>query len=55
MRYLRPYVRLFPIWRHGARYGRLDGRRIADGWYPERYGEWEVSRDEAERLFQEQR
>jgi hypothetical protein len=47
-RYLVPYVRLFPIWRYGPIYGRLDGLYVRDGWHPDWYGEWEFSsREEA--------
>jgi hypothetical protein len=49
-RYLLPYVRLFPIWRHGARYD-MDGRYVDDGWYPESYGQWEITREEAKRYY----
>jgi hypothetical protein len=39
MRYHVPYLRLFPIWRHGPRYA-LTGEPLGEGWYPERYGQW---------------
>jgi hypothetical protein len=38
-----PYLRLFPIWRYGPIYDRLDGRYLRDGWYPDRFGRREVS------------
>jgi len=52
-RYLVPYLRPFPIWRYGERYSRFDGTKIDDGWYPDVYGQREVSRAEAERLWRE--
>jgi hypothetical protein len=33
-------MRLFPIWRYGPIYSKLDGRYVRDGWYPDRYGTW---------------
>jgi hypothetical protein len=47
-RYLVPYVRLFPIWRYGPIYSKLDGRYVRHGWRPDCYGTWEISREEAE-------
>jgi hypothetical protein len=40
-----PVLLPFPIWRFGPLYGRLDGRYIGDGWWPDRYGIREVKRD----------
>lgn len=37
-----PVLLPFPIWRYGPLYGRLDGRYIRDGWWPDPYGVREV-------------
>ena len=44
-RRLVPYLRLFPIWRFGPLYDRLDGRRVGVGWSPDWFGTWEVEDD----------
>lgn len=41
---LTPYLRLFPIWRYGPRYDRLDGHYVDDGWSPDWYGVWRADR-----------
>lgn len=35
-----PYRRLFPIWRYGLIYSKLDGRHVRDGWQPDWWGKW---------------
>lgn len=40
---LTPYLRIFPIWKHGPIYDPIDGRYVRDGWYPERYGTWKTT------------
>jgi hypothetical protein len=45
-RQIYPVLLPFPIWRYGSIYGRLDGRYIRDGWWPDPYAAREV--EEAE-------
>lgn len=40
-RYLVPYLREFSIWRYGPRHDLIDGHYVDDGWYPDRFGQWE--------------
>ena len=32
-----PVLRLFPIWRYGPLYSKLDGRYVRHGWKPDRF------------------
>jgi hypothetical protein len=41
-RALVPFLREVPIWRFGPIYDRISGEYVRDGWYQDRYGEWEV-------------
>ena len=45
-RYLVPYVRPFTLWKFGPRYN-LFGEYVDEGWYVDKYGQHEITRDQA--------
>lgn len=47
VRYLRPYLWPFPLWKYGPRSSWLTGEDLGEGWYVERFGAQEISRAEA--------
>jgi hypothetical protein len=50
-RYYVPYVRPFRLLKWGPRHDIVDGTYVDDGWYVDRYGKREITREQAEEIW----